>query len=494
MPAAARASISPPAHARIRAVVRVETRPLGREQEQQLVEEAGAGLSRGEAGCLLASGLGGMPVLGLLIADNFADWLGVAQRPALLAGAALGLAAGAAWAGWPLLLARGAGRRLLRDERRLRLAAGPAERWTFEPVRGWNVDCPQTRALLLELSDGRLVLLASRLLEGLPADRYPAHIEMEVLPQLDRVLALEASGEPRATQTARCTLEELGNDYPLKRRRFAEIAVSGLDATTRDRLGLPARAYDAGAPEARTLPLDRTIRAGDEADWLRDLATAPGRLAARILTWIVPALVLVAVVAARTAGLRLPRGGAAASALFVLLVLSVLGAALGDVVRRRSALGVLLRGHGPLVHASGRVRATRTFPAPLTGRPAVVARVDLLLGSHGLMQGVDFEVVTADAGALRVDVREARPLREGGNRRIVRVETHEAERLLGSVDADWARKRRFQYPGEDVVRDGDVVHLLGRLDGTGTIGGTPDRPLLVWTRGEPRSAFSPLWG
>jgi len=85
-------------------------------------------------------------------------------------------------------------------------------------------------------------------------------------------------------------------------------------------------------------------------------------------------------------------------------------------------------------------------------------------------------------------------LREGGNRRIVRVETHEAERLLGSVDADWARKRRFQYPGEDVVRDGDVVHLLGRLDGTGTIGGTPDRPLLVWTRGEPRSASSPLWG
>jgi hypothetical protein len=436
-------------------------------------------------------------VLGWLIGDNIADWLGLAPRPATLAGAVLGLAVGAIWAGWPIVMTGGAGR-LLRDERRRRLAAGPVERWTLEPVRGWNVECRETRALLLELSDARLVLLASRLLEGLPADRYPARLEMEVLPQLDRVLSLEASAEGRPTEAARVTLEELGNDYPLKRRRFVEIAAEGLSEATRARLGLPEHASDLSTPApgraASGLPLDRPIRAGDDEGFVVGIATARARLAGRLLTWIVPVLAVAAVGAARATGLRLPRDGTAANFLLVLPMLWVLRAALGEWVRRRSALRVTFRGDGPLVHVSGRVRAARTFPAPFSGRLAVAARVDLLLGAHGVMQAADFEVVTSEGPVLRVDVREARLLPEGDERRVIRVPTREAERLLGSrVDADWARKRRFQFPTEDVVRDGDLVHVLGRVDGAGTIGGTADRPLLFWTGAEPRAALSPLW-
>jgi hypothetical protein len=478
-------------------VVRVETRRLGPAEERLLVEEAGAGLSRGETGCLLAGGLLGMPALGWLIADNLAGWLRLAHGPSVRAGGALGLAAGALWAAWPFLLVGNAGRRLLRDERRLRLAAGPVERWTFEPARAWNVECRQIRALLFELSDGRLVLLASRYLEGLSRDHYPTHVEMEVLPQLDRLLSFEASGEPRPTEEARFTLEELGNDYPLKSRRFAELAPDGLEDATRSRLGLPARAPAAAAREAvaSRLPLDRVIRAGDAVDRLDRLATPPARLAAALLTWGAPVCAVLAVMAARAGGLRLPRGGAAASVLLVAFALWVMVAApLGEWVRRRSALRALRRGRGPLVHVSGRARARQTFPAPLTGRRAVAARVDLLLGPHGLMQGVDFEVVTPDGAALRVDAREARLLREGGDRQIVQVETRDALRLLGSVEADWSRKRRFQYPSEDVVQDGDVVHVFGRRDGTGMILGAPDRPLLVWTEGKPHAVLWRLFG
>jgi hypothetical protein len=472
-------------------VVRVETRPLGPAEEQGLVEEAGAGLARGEAGCLLAFGLLALPALGWLVADNLADWLGLARGSAVRAGAALGLVAGAAWVAFPWLLAGRGGRRLLRDERRLRLAAGPVERWTFEPTRGWNVECSGSRALLFLLSDGRLVLLAGRPLESLPVDRYPARIEIEVLPQLDRLLRLAASGEHRATETPRVTLDELGNDYPLKRRRFAEIRKDGLDEATRAKLGLPALAREARVREASALPLDRKLGAGDELDWLPRLAPRSARLAARVLTWVVPALVLATLVAARPLALRLPRGGAAASALLVLLALWFVGALLGELVRQRSALRVLLRGRGPLVHVSGRVRASRTFPAPLTGRAAVLARVDLLLGPHGLIQGVDFELERDDGSRLGVAVSEARPLREGAERRIVRVETEEAERLLGDVEAEWARRRRFQVASEEVVGDGDTVHLLGQLDAAGAMSGTRDRPLLVWT-GELRSAALPF--
>lgn len=433
-------------------MVRIETRPLSPAEEQALVEEVAVGPSRGETGCLLAGGLLGMPVLGWLVADNLAVWLGLAHGPSVRAGAVLGLAAGALGAAWPFLLVGQGGRRLLRDERRRRLASGPVERWTFEPSRGWNVECRATRALLLELTDGRLVLLASRRLDGVPPDCRPGRVEMEVLPQLDRVLSLEVSGAPRPTEPTRLTLEELGNDYPLKARRFSEIAPLGLDEATRGRLGLPPRgpeepartqAVAARREDADRLPLDRAIRASEPGDRLTRLAGAPARVVSALLTWGAPVIGVAGVVAARAAGMRMPRGGA-------------------------------------------------TFPAPLTGRPAVVARVDLLLGEHGLLQGVDFEVVTPDGAALHVDVREARLLREGGDRRILRVETREAERLLGSVEADWARKRRFQFPGEDVVQDGDAVHLLGRLDVSGAVTGTPERPLLVWSGAVPRAALSPL--
>jgi hypothetical protein len=483
-------------------VVRIETRPLSPAEEQALVEEVAVGPSRGETGCLLAGGLLGVPVLGWLVADNLADWLGLAHGPSVRAGALAGLAVGALWAAWPFLLMGRAGRRLLRDERRARLAAGPVERWTFEPARGWNVECRAARALLLELTDGRLVLLASRRLDGVPADSCPGHVEMEVLPQLDRVLSLGASGVPRPTEPARLTLEELGNDYPLKARRFSEITPLGLGEATRSRLGLPPRA--AGGPalthdvparraEAGRLALDRAIRASEPGDRLTHLAGAGARVASALLTWGAPVIGVVAVVAARAAGIRMPRGGAAASVFLVLAALWVLVAApLGEMLRFRSAHRALRRGRGPLVHVSGRARALRTFPAPLTGRPAVVARVDLLLGEHGLMQGVDFDLVGPDGAALRVDVREARLLREGGDRRIVRVETHDAQRLLGNVDADWARTQRFQFPGEDVVGDGDAVHVLGRLDPAGVVAGTPGRPLLLWTGDVPRASLSPL--
>lgn len=484
-------------------MVRIETRALSPAEERALVEEVGGGPSRGETGCLLAGGLLAMPVLGWVVADNLADWLGLAHGVSVRTGAFSGLAVGALWAAWPFLLVGRGARRLLRDERRARLAAGPVERWTFEPARGWNVECRAARALLLELTDGRLVLLASRRLDGVPPDSCPGHVEMEVLPQLDRVLSLEVSGEPRPTEPARLTLEELGNDYPLKARRFSEIAPLGLGEATRSRLGLPPQAPEGPArtPEvsmrqadAARLPLDRTIRAGEEGDRLTCLATAPARVASALLTWGAPLLGVAAVVAARAAGVRMPRGGAAASVFLVLAALWVLVAApLGEMLRHHSARRVLHRGRGPLVHVAGRARALRTFESPLTGRPALVARVDLLLGPHGLMQGVDFELVTPDGAALRVDVREARLLREGGERRIVRVETRDAERLLGSVEADWARKRRFQFAGEDVVGEGDTVHVLGRLDASGVVAGTRDRPLLIWTGAVPRAALSPLF-
>jgi hypothetical protein len=462
-------------------VTRVESRPLSAEEERRLLEEASAGPSRFEAGCMAFFAFGAIPALGWLVADNLVAWLGSGNR---WWGLGIGLLAGIVWGASPLVLVRRATRDRLRESRRLQLAAAPVERWTIEASRAWEVECSQTRALLFELPDGRLVLVASHLLEPLPPGAYPQLIELETLPQLDRVLGLATAGPLRPTEAPRLTLEELGNDYPLKKRRFVELAPEGLEPATRERLGLPpAPRAPEPAPEASGLVLDAVTERTDETVRLRRLATPVARRLALLLTWVVPATALLALASGRARGARGPAGGATASLLLVFIVLWLLAVVAAELLRWRSALRVLAAGHGPLVHVHGRVRAERTFPAPLTGRAAAVARADLLLGPHTLMQAVDFAVEADDGSRTEVDARHAWLLEEGGGGRVVRIETATAERLARGADglAAWYRKRRWQYPLELLVQDGDVVHLLGRRDTAGRIHGTADSPLLLWS-------------
>jgi len=465
-------------------MVMLETRPLTDEEERRLLDEAGAGPSLGESGCMALVALVAIPALGWLVADNLVAWRGAGSR---WVGLGIGVAAGLAWGAFPLTLMGRRSREQLRESQRLRLAAAPVERWRFEPSRAWEVECSTTRALLFELSDRRLVLVASHHLERLPPGTFPRRLEIEALPQLDRVLALTAAGETKATEAGRFTLEELGNDQPLKKRRFVELAAEGLGPSTRARLGLPAAAAPSEADRGESgLQRDAVIERSDEWTHVRSLTTRGARWLAMLLTWTPPTLALLAVAGCRARGLRPPPGGVVAS-LFLLFAVSWLVAAIAaDFVRWRSAFRVLTNGHGSLVHLQGPLRAERPFLAPLTGRAAAVARADLLLGPHGLMQAVDFALEAADGSRTDVDAREAWLLDEGAlGRRVVRIETAVAERLVRGVDglAEWHRRRRWQYPLEAFVQDGDFVHLLGRRDPSGRIGGSAATPLFVWREG-----------
>ncbi|HET7292338.1 MAG TPA: hypothetical protein VFM88_07930 [Vicinamibacteria bacterium] len=465
-------------------MVRLETRPLTAEEEGRLLDEAGAGPSRGETGCMAFISLVAIPALGWLVADNLVAWLGVGSR---WAGLAFGLAAGLAWGAFPMALMGRRSRAQLRESQRQKLAAAPVERWAIEPSRAWDVQCSATRALLFELSDHRLVLVASRHLERLPPSTFPRRLEIEALPQLDRVLALSAAEETRPTETFRPTLEELGNDEPLKKRRFVELAPEGLDRSTLAGLGLPPGAPGSeNEPVESGLPRDVVVERSDETTRVRRLTTPAARWFAMLLTWIVPALAFVAIAGCRARGLRPPPDGASAS-LFLLFVVSWLLAVIAaDFVRWRSAFRVLARGHGSLIHIQGRLRVERSFPAPLTGRAAALARADLLLGPRGVMQAVEFAVEAADGSRTGVDVRHAWLLDEGDlARRVVRVETAAAERLVRGADGlvSWYRRRRWQYPLEGLVQDGDRVHLLGRRAESGRVSGSAAVPLFVWRDG-----------
>lgn len=474
-------------------MVQIESRALTSEEERRLIEEASPAAARGEIGCLGAWLLLLVVVAGLA-AGNVAVALRLPERPLQLAAFAAALAAVGLWlrlgpieharCAWPGFIQR-------------KLAAGPVECWSFEPSRGWSVACPQTRALLLEASDGRLVLVASRHLEDLPPDTFPEHIELEVLPQLDRVLSLTASGRPRATEPGALTLGEIESDQPLKKRRFVELAPECLDESLTARLGMrraSPRSQDTDPAAGRATHCQPVGPWDDSRLRPRQLVPERVRRWASILTWSVPVLaVFVFVGYTRLPGAARSRGGAGASLLAVLLAAAYAALLLADSLRMRAVRRLLSgdvraapnawRRLGRLVHVRGRVRALGAFASILSGRPAVLARLRGLPGGWDLFQGEDF-VLESDAGPpLRVDASRAWLVHAEDRETVGRIDNHTLARLPRPADVSDTSRRRFHFPFEQLVRDGDVVYVLGLVADDAVVRASGPWPVLVWFPG-----------
>lgn len=474
-------------------MVRIECRALTSEEERRLSEEASPAASRGEIGCLGAWLLLLVVVAGLA-AGNVAVALGLPERPLQLAGFLATLAAVGLWLRLgPIALARSSWPGFIQR----RLAAGPVERWSFEPSRGWSVACSQTRALLLEAGDGRLVLVASRHLEDLPPDTFPEQIELEVLPQLDRVLSLTASGRPRATEPGTLTLGEIEFDQPIQKRRFVELAPECLEESLTARLGLrpaPPRSQDKD-PAAGRATHCRPFGLWDDSR-LRPRQLVPERVRrwASILTWTVPVLAVFVVVGyTRLPGGARSRSGAAASLLAVLLTAGYAALLLADRLRMRAVRRLLSgdiqaapdawRRLGRLVLVRGRVRALGAFASISNGRPAVLARLRGLPGGWDLFQSEDF-VLEPEAGPpLRVDASRAWLVHAEDRETVARLDSHTLAQLPRPADLGDTSRRRFHFPYEQLVQDGDVVHVLGLVTDDEVVRASGPWPVLVWFPG-----------
>lgn len=427
---------------------------------------------------MLVYGLLFVPAVGWLVGDTLGPWWGIGSDRGRALGLVGGLLVGAAVAAWPFVLVRSY-RGELREDRRQALAAAPVEQWSVDVARAWAIEASPDRALLLELPGGRLAVVASRRLETLPPRTFPAHVELEALPQLDRLLSLTASGEPRPVEPAVLTFEELGNDHPLKKRRFVEVAPDGLSAATRAKLGLPALSASTPPPLPPRWPLDRAFDLQEDRDLLAALVPRHVRHLRRVLLWLLPAGVLVALLAGAVCGA--PRG--VVPSLVVLAGAVWFGCVLlAEWVRWRAVFRRLARGGGGLRLVKGLVRSTTSLAAPLTNRPAVLARVEAVLGPHGLIQGVPFAIETPDGRRTPVAVGEAFLLGEHARRQRVRIATGEARRLLRfERTAEWWERRQWQFPTEDVIVECDTVQALGVLDASGTLRAPPAvRSVLVW--------------
>jgi hypothetical protein len=225
-------------------------------------------------------------------------------------------------------------------------------------------------------------------------------------------------------------------------------------------------------------PLDRTVAATEDLDWL------PAEIKA--MRWAVAGAIwgglasLVAIVSLLTNGKFLFFWGKAA------LVMG--GYYVGDRAAHslmRSRLARLARGaadlssfageaDGQLMHVKGRVRARETLPALLGEERAVYRRVLIQFGGIRVIHeaAVDFALVDEKGERATVQVAGARLLVPDPKRNLFDEEPAELKDLALPAELTKALEERRQMIelgkhvdairiGEVIVRDGDPVELVG---------------------------------
>jgi hypothetical protein len=126
----------------------------------------------------------------------------------------------------------------------------------------------------------------------------------------------------------------------------------------------------------------------------------------------------------------------------------------------------------------GCVRAVETLRSPLSGREALVARYRHFISQR--TEAGSFVLVTAQ-GNLQIDVGTAWLVHSERHDTVQYVEAEAAEALFG---ASLAESMRYVPVFEQLVADGDEVSVVGFLSADGgTLSGTDDWPLLVWSEG-----------